>query len=133
MVSRRLSCLFLSLALIACNASGEASASVRALGPGERWLTVADWTGTACGGVGLVGDYRLHGSPTDPHLAWMTDPDGSRHELAWPPGTSARFSPGLEVIGPNGAVLAREGWLVVGRCPVGSTGFDSVALASPAP
>jgi hypothetical protein len=96
---------------------------------------VADWTGTACAGTGLVGDFRIHGSPDDPHLAWMTYPDGSRRELAWPPGTSARYAPGLEVVGPDGEVVAREGWMVVGSCAVGGTGFDSVELvpASPEP
>jgi hypothetical protein len=130
-VSRHLPLLILFLALIGCSASSQLSASVRPLGSGERWLQVADWTGTACGGAGLVGDYRLRGSPNDPRLAWMTDPDGTRRELAWSPGTSARFTPGLEVVGPDSAVAAREGWLVVGLCAVGSTGYDFGEFAAP--
>jgi hypothetical protein len=76
-----------------------------------------------------MGNYRLHGSPDDPHLAWMTDPDGTRYELAWSRGTSARFAPQLEVIGPDGAVTAREGTLVVGLCAVGTTGLDFAEFA----
>ena len=34
----------------------------------------------------------------------------------------------LEVVGPDGALVAREGSAVVGRCPVGSTGYDFVEL-----
>jgi hypothetical protein len=70
-VTSRLSCLVLFLALIGCgaSASSQLSVSVRPLGQGEQWLQVADWTGTACGGTGLEGDYRVHGSPNDPHLA----------------------------------------------------------------
>jgi hypothetical protein len=134
-VTSRISCLILFLELIGCSASASSqlSVSVRPLGQGEQWLQVADWTGTACGGTGLEGDYRLHGSPNDPHLAWSIDPDGTRRELAWSPGTSARFTPGLEVVGPDGAVVAREGWLVVGRCAVGSTGYDFDEFAMPPP
>ena len=68
----------------------------------------------------------------DPDV-WTIDPDGTRRELAWSPGTSARFTPALEVVGPDGAVMAREGWLVVGRCAVGSTGYDFDEFATPPP
>jgi hypothetical protein len=134
-VTRRLPCLVLFLALIGCSASASSgpSVAVRPLGTGERWLQVADWTGTACGGTGLEGDYRIQGSPNDPHLAWTMDPDGTRRELAWSPGTSARFTPALEVVGPDGAVVAREGWLVVGSCAVGGTGYDVDEFATPPP
>jgi hypothetical protein len=47
----------------------------------------------------------------------MTWSDGSRREIGWDPGTSARFSPTLEVIGPGGVVVAREGSFVTGGCP----------------
>jgi hypothetical protein len=49
----------------------------------------------------------------------MTFEDGSRKELVWSAGTSARFVPELEVVGPDGKVIASEGSLVTGGCPVG--------------
>ena len=39
----------------------------------------------------------------------MTLPDGTVRQLSWLPGTSGRFVPALEVIGPDGRVVAREG------------------------
>jgi hypothetical protein len=48
----------------------------------------------------------------------MALPDGTTQQLSWPPGTSARFAPDLEVIGPDGSVLAREGAVVTGSCTI---------------
>jgi hypothetical protein len=48
----------------------------------------------------------------------MTLPDGTSRQLAWRPGTSARFVPDLEVIGPDGRVLAREGSVITGSCTI---------------
>jgi len=48
----------------------------------------------------------------------MTLPDGTVRQLSWRPGTSARFMPALEVIGPDGAVAAREGSIVTGSCTI---------------
>ena len=53
----------------------------------------------------------------------MTFPDGSRRELSWPAGTSARFTPNLEVIGPAGQVIARKGSMVKGGCPTFERGI----------
>lgn len=93
----------------------------RELGPGEAWVPIELWepingVPVGCGGVGYEGEYRLHGSATDPRLVWMTFPDGVRHELAWPLGYSARFTPGLELLDETGRVVAREGTLVTGGC-----------------
>ena len=90
----------------------------RSLGPGEVWLTVFDNHGgqLLCAGGGTIGDFQLHGSPTDPRIAWMTRPDGQDQALVWPLGTSARFDPDLEVIGPDGTVVAREGSHISGGC-----------------
>ncbi len=63
----------------------------------------------------------------------MTFEDGSRKELVWLPGTSARFVPELEVIGPDGKVIAREGSLVTGGCPVGDPNVLFVEFQTPSP
>jgi hypothetical protein len=81
----------------------------------ERWEPV-NGVPVACGGVGYEGEFRLHGSSTDDRYVWMTFPDGSRHELAWPLGYSARFTPALELLDEDGKVVAREGSLIVGGC-----------------
>ena len=128
---RLLTYALLMLALAGCGQTATSPVPTRSLGPGERWLPVANWTGRLCGGGGFVGDFRLHGSPDDPSTAWMTYPDGSRKELAWSPGTSARFIPALEVVGPDGNVIAREGSLVTGGCPVGDPNVLFVEFQTP--
>jgi len=97
----------------------------RALGPGEAWLPIID-SGDGhvlCAGGGTIGDFRLHGSATDPRIVWMTEPDGRERTLVWLPGTSARFVPDLEVLDPHGTVIAREGSLItgLGSCKNGLT------------
>jgi hypothetical protein len=49
---------------------------------------------------------------------WLTLPDGTSRQLSWQPGTSARFTPDLEVIGPDGHLLAREGAAITGTCSI---------------
>lgn len=127
-----LSFALLALVLVGCGSPEPSASPIRALGPGERWLPVAYWGQSfLCAGGGFVGEFRLHGSPDDPRLAWMTWPDGSRREIGWDPGTSARFSPNLEVIGPDGAVVAREGSLVTGGCGTAETNVEYVDFATP--
>ena len=63
----------------------------------------------------------------------MTIEDGSRMELVWLAGTSARFAPELEVIGPDGKVIAGEGSLVTGGCPVGDPNDLYVEFQTPRP
>ncbi|OGO54543.1 MAG: hypothetical protein A2V85_10955 [Chloroflexi bacterium RBG_16_72_14] len=46
----------------------------------------------------------LHGSPWDERVAWI-----GTTAVRWPFGTTARFVPDLELVSPNGAVIAREG------------------------
>ena len=79
--------------------------------PTTDWLAVG-----ACAGVG--GDAVLHGSPTDPRVAWLDDKLGgqSRMEVTWPAGYRARFNPNLEVLDENGNVVIREGDAVTGAC-----------------
>ena len=97
--------LMSALLIVVLAGCGSGAPTTRLLGPGERWLPVADWSGRFCAGGGFVGNHRLHGSPDDPRGAWMTIEDGSRRELVWLAGTSARFVPELEVIGPDGLSL----------------------------
>lgn len=106
--------------------------SVRSLGSSERWLQTIP-PNSLCAGGGTVGEVRLHGSPTDSGLAWMTLPDGTRRPLIWQPGTSARFGPDLEVIGPDGVVVAREGSRITGNCAFAPTGADLPEFGSSAP
>jgi len=135
---------FLSLVLVillgscsAFQAGMPAPTPSRPLGPGERWLPVTNWTvdGTRllCAGVGFVGGFVLHGSPLDPRGAWMTMPDGTRQELGWPLGTSARFVPGLELLDADGRLIAREGSNVDGGCPTPERGVWWVSFASDPP
>jgi hypothetical protein len=93
----------------------------RPLGSGQRWLptfltVTSEGVPIACAGTAFEAD--LHGSAADPHLAWMIRPDGRRQELVWPLGYSARFDPALEVLDDRGQVVAREGSLVTGGCPM---------------
>ena len=130
---RRLLGALVVVVLVGLVISSRSASPPRLLGPGERWLPVADWTGRLCAGGGFVGDVRLHGSPEDPRGAWITFKDGSRKELVWSAGTSARFTPELEVIGPNGNVIASEGSRITGGCPVGDASVLFVEVQAPDP
>ena len=132
-IRHRVVTALLCLIVAGCGSVASSAVATRQLGPGERWLPVADWGNLLCAGVGYVGEFRLHGSPDDPRLAWMTWPDGSRRELAWEPGTSARFTPNLEVIGPDGHVVAREGSPVTGGCPTADSTVTFGEFLTPAP
>jgi hypothetical protein len=130
----------LAIALGSCSALAvgtPAATPPRPLGPGERWLPVANWVVDGvhllCAGTGLVGGFFVHGSPLDPRSAWMTIPDGSRRELAWPVGYSARFVPGLEVLDDTGRVIAREGSTVGGGCETPEHDVWSVDFRSDPP
>ena len=104
------------LAVAALSLGGQPkSPLVRALGADEVWLRSIPPSGL-CAGGGTVGAVTLHGSLSDPRLAWLTQPDGTTRQLSWRPGTSARFAPSLEVIGPDGRVVAREGSVITGTC-----------------
>lgn len=109
-----------------------AASPIRTLGPGEIALPTVDWGSALCAGVGFVGDFRVHGSPDDPRLVWLTKPDGTRVELAWDPGTSARFTPDLEILGPSGEVIAQEGSLATGGCGT-PQGAEHIGFETPAP
>jgi len=132
-VNRHLVAGFIGAAVLLGCVSRPVPTPTRALGPGEAWLPVTNWTlpdGSTllCAGGGFVGDFRLRGSPIDPRLVWMANPDGSRTDLSWPSGYSARFVPGLEVLDQNGRVVGRDGTLVTGGCSTQEHGVMSVEL-----
>jgi hypothetical protein len=79
--------------------------------PTTNWLV-----GAPCAGVGL--DAVLHGSPTDPRVAWLENNIGgqSRIEVSWPAGYRARFNPNLEILDESGTVVLGEGDAVTGAC-----------------
>jgi hypothetical protein len=72
-----------------------------------------------CRGIGLEGA-TLVGSISDPRVTWLRSSNGSRIDLVWPPGYSARFAPRLEVLNESGLVVFREGDQVEGGCAKGS-------------
>lgn len=53
-------------------------------------------------------------------------------EVAWLEGTSARFNPAMEIIGPAGDVIAREGSNATGGCGSPEGGWY-VDFATPIP
>lgn len=127
--------LLASLLLVAaCTGAPQATPS-RSLGPGERWVPVANWTAgwfgggqVLCAGVGYVaGTAILHGSASDARLVWMSRV-GKRVELGWPVGYSARFTPQLELLDDQGVVVGREGSALTGGCGTVDPGVFSVEL-----
>lgn len=127
----------LALAVVACGTYRYAQPT-RPLGPGERWLPafpveMADGTPILCGGVGFIGNFVLHGAVADPRLAWIRYPDGSRRELVWPAGYSARFTPDLEVLDDHGQVVARDLSIATGGCPMPPDGAEWVSFDQPQP
>lgn len=130
----RVPIVLLMVGVVGCGSPDPSDGPTRSLGPGEQWLPVADLGPNGlCAGGGFIGEFRLHGSPDDVRIAWMTFPDGSRRELGWPAGTRARFTPNLEVVGPAGQVIAREGSMVKGGCPTFDRGILLGEFDSPAP
>ena len=132
-MNRPLMVIVLAVLVIAgCNAERPAPSPSRILGPGERWVPVALWELNGqtflCAGGGFVEGQRLHGAPDDPRLVWMEKSDGTREEVAWPTGFSARFTPELELLDGSGRVVAWEGTRVVGGCVTAEPGVLRVEL-----
>lgn len=75
----------------------------------------------------------LHGSLSDPRITWIIQPDGTRMDLAWPPGYSARFTPDLEVLDDRTSDVAREGSLATGGCLTAEPGIHSVDFTALGP
>lgn len=134
---KRAAFVLTALLVVACTVQPMATPQ-RTLGPGERWVPIADWTTPGgqqvlCAGGGFPGVIRLRGSPDDPRLVWMVDADGTRTELAWPVGYSAKFGPELELLDNSGRVVGRQGSLVVGGCQTADHGVMSVELENSPP
>lgn len=105
---------------VAPNTGGGISFPAASLAAGEVALPepspfdVPPGTKVACGGIGI--DATLHGSASDPHLAWLVNDLGTRIEVVWPPGYRARFAPTLEVLDESDEVVLREGDHITGGC-----------------
>ena len=90
--------------------------------------TLASYNG-GCRDVGL--DATLAGSRTDPRVAWLLGPGGSRHEIIWPPGFTARFDPNLAVLDADGVVVYRAGDRIEGGCVAGTADDPGLLLITP--
>lgn len=109
--------VFLVLVFVFVGCGSPSPGPVRSLGPGEMAIPTFESAGWACGGFGFVDQQVLHGDPSDPRVAWLVDPGGERTDVAWLSGSSARFSPELEILDPAGLVIAHEGSVATGGCP----------------
>jgi hypothetical protein len=89
--------------------------------PALHTVDVSD-PGYACAGVGLV-DATLHGSPTDPRVAWIDLHGFGQRAALFPTGYSARFDPSLEVLDTSGNVKFREGDKIDGACGASDGGM----------
>lgn len=112
----------------ACSAS-RVPASPIAIGPDRFALPAANWQQDGqtllCAGGGWPGA-TIHGSPDDPLVVWVSR-GGEKLRLAWPyGGYVARFTPSLEVLGPSGNVVFREGDEVAGGCETADRGIWQV-------
>ena len=99
----------LSLVLAACN---PAPSGAPTNGAGNLLLPTLGMP-QACAGVGT--EAILAGDRTDPRVAWLVS-SGTRVDVVFPPGFTARFSPALEVLNASGAVVARAGDRIDGYC-----------------
>ena len=67
-----------------------------------------------------TGYWVLRGSATGRWLTWAEGIEGPEMQLVWPTGYRARFTPLLEVLAPDGTVVAREGAPITTACELGS-------------
>lgn len=99
----------LGLVLAACN-SAPSAAPTNAAG---NLLLPTIGMPQACAGVGT--EAILAGDPSDPRVAWLVS-SGTRVDVVFPPGFTARFGPTLEVLNASGAVVAHAGDRIDGYC-----------------
>ena len=76
--------------------------------------------------TGLHAPFTLEGDATASPAVWGVDIAGHRFGIVWPPGFKARFSPGLEILDPSGAVVARAGTV----SDAGGAGDDPFGVCS---
>lgn len=79
-------------------------------------LTAAQAAGSCLQDTGY---WVLRGSATGPWIAWAEGMAGPEMQLAWPAGYRARFMPLLEVLAPDGTIVAREGTPITTACELG--------------
>lgn len=113
MASHRVLAHFAALSLVALLAGCAPSPSPT--GTAAFTLPTVSSADGACAGIGLLNE-TLAGDPSDPRLAWLVGPGGQRLDVEWPPGFTARFVPGLEILDPSGDVLYRAGDTIGGGC-----------------
>ncbi|HEX7399399.1 MAG TPA: hypothetical protein VF302_06485 [Candidatus Limnocylindrales bacterium] len=66
-----------------------------------------------------TGYWVLRGSATGRWLSWAEGIVGPEMQLVWPAGYRARFTPLLDVLAPDGTVIAREGAPITTACELG--------------
>jgi hypothetical protein len=125
---------FAAMALSSCT-TPQSSVSDRpspSATPETFTLATEPWRG-GCAGISVVA--TLHGDPADPRVVWLDvlnlsgDGRPRRFEVLWyPSGFTARFSPELEVFGPDGMLVAHEGDDVWGACGVEAEGVGRNVL-----
>jgi hypothetical protein len=114
----------LSVAVVGCAAEPEPSVP----DPITRIpLPVVQWSiygmPAACAGVGFHNGRMLHGSPSGPFTTWIEAQPGKPEQVVWPVGYSAIFTPQLQVLDAVGRVVAVEGSVATGGCPMPPGGW----------
>lgn len=126
----------LILASVACSA-GPTPPPSPSLRPGEIALTAVqlelNGAPVLCAGGGFVERVTLHGAADAPGVTWLEFDDGTdrRETAVWPQGYRARFVPDLEVLDERGDVVAREGDVVEGGCPMPPGGMMVSGFSTP--
>ncbi len=120
--------LLVAIAVVACSTAPQQTPTpVASLPAGAvplpTYAPTVNGQTQACGGVGFEMNVVVHGSPSDPAVAWVVFPDGTRENLLWPPGYYALFAPELRAVAPDGTVVAREGERATGGCPMAPDGL----------
>ena len=72
-----------------------------------------------CAGYTLI-EATVRADPASPGNPWLEVPDGTRYEVIWPIGYSARLADRVELVNSGGAVEAREGDVLrnLDVCPI---------------
>lgn len=107
---RSLATAGLAIALVACSSLPGPTPSPGAI-PAEPLRTAPSLPPSGesvC--LQLVTRGFLAGDSGDPERVWLeSGTGGDRLDLIWPFGFRVRFTPGAEVLAPNGDVVVREG------------------------